>query len=237
MIELFERGVEVVNATIAIAVLCLVFRIVPSLSFGLQKRAVWLFLASTLFFTVGEILNVVSFLLASEKVGLLKEFAETSFIVCVAVAVYLLYQSEHREVAMLRQSAETDALTMLYNNDQFGHEAGNIVLRCVADVLREWIRADDLVARYGGEEFVALISSGPEATAAVAERIRSGVESRCSPDCDVSWPRQITVSLGVASLTPQIKTLEELIEAADREMYHAKRAGKNQVSVAGGGTA
>ena len=118
-------------------------------------------------------------------------------------------------------------------NDRYGHQAGDEALRCVARVLRESARADDLSARYGGEEFVLLMSSDVEDAVEVAERVRRVVEYECSPERDASLMRQITVSLGIAFLTADTQTLEQLIEAADREMYRAKRAGKNRISVVG----
>lgn len=113
-------------------------------------------------------------------------------------------------------------------NDLFGHEAGNAVLVRVAGVLRRSARADDLVARYGGEEFMMLLNSGQEDAEEALERIRAGIEARCSPT-DGQMSRQVTVSAGVASLAGEPRTLEELIEAADEAMYHAKRTGKNRV--------
>ena len=79
-------------------------------------------------------------------------------------------------------------------NDRYGHEARDEALRCVARVLRESARADDLAARYGGEEFVLLTSSDTEDAVEVAERVRRGVERECSPERDASLGRQITVS-------------------------------------------
>jgi len=117
-------------------------------------------------------------------------------------------------------------------NDQFGHEAGDRALECVADVLRESARAEDVAARYGGEEFVLLVNAEPWKAAEVAERIRRGVERRCSAGGEGGMRRQVTVSSGVAALSHDTPTLEDLVAAADREMYRAKRAGKNRVSVA-----
>lgn len=117
-------------------------------------------------------------------------------------------------------------------NDRYGHEAGDRALHCVARVLRESARADDIVARYGGEEFVLLTSADPAATTVAAERLRQEIEQRCSPSNESRIERQITVSLGVAPLTPEIGTVDDLVSAADQEMYKAKRAGKNSVSVA-----
>jgi diguanylate cyclase (GGDEF)-like protein len=118
-------------------------------------------------------------------------------------------------------------------NDRYGHEAGDEALRCVARVLGDASRADDLTTRYGGEEFVLLLSSELEDAAEVAERIRERVERECSPEYDPSLVRTITVSLGVAPLTEGVRTLDQLLRTADVEMYRAKQAGKNRVSIAG----
>ena len=117
-------------------------------------------------------------------------------------------------------------------NDRFGHEAGNTVLQCVARVLQESARADDLVSRYGGDEFVILINSSLDEGVYVAERVREGVETHCSPGRDPSLYRPVTISVGVAVPSGSTRTLENLVEVADEELYRAKRAGKNTVSVA-----
>ncbi|MCX7925397.1 MAG: diguanylate cyclase [Fimbriimonadales bacterium] len=111
-------------------------------------------------------------------------------------------------------------------NDTFGHQAGDEVLRTVAQVLREHIRGEDMVARYGGEEFVIVLPhADSESAAMVAERLRRAVES-------VPWAlRPITGSFGVASLRPDMETRQELIEAADQALYQAKKNGRNRVEV------
>ena len=96
-------------------------------------------------------------------------------------------------------------------NDLFGHEAGNAVLRHVAGVLRRSVRADDLVARYGGEEFVALLNSSSKDAEDTLERTRERIdEARYSVDGEDPMRRQVTVSIGVASLSERVRTLEEL---------------------------
>ena len=117
-------------------------------------------------------------------------------------------------------------------NDHCGHEAGNAVLRCVAQALRGSARADDLVARYGGDEFVMLLNGDLRVAAAVAGRIREQVETHCPSGHEISLVPPITVSVGVAALTAGMSRLEKLMDAADEEMYRAKRVGKNTVSVA-----
>jgi two-component system, sensor histidine kinase LadS len=95
-------------------------------------------------------------------------------------------------------------------NDRYGHKAGDEALRCVARVLRESARADDLVARYGGEEFVLLMSGGVEDALEVAERIRLRVQDECTPEYDASLSRPVTLSLGIAALTKDTPTFHAI---------------------------
>jgi len=118
-------------------------------------------------------------------------------------------------------------------NDAFGHETGDRALVCVARAMQDLARADDLTARQGGEEFVVLMNGSLQDAVTVAERIRLRVEEACSPGRDEGLLRQITVSLGVARLSDKANTLEGLLDAADQEMYRAKRAGKNRAFAAG----
>lgn len=67
----------------------------------------------------------------------------------------------------------------------------------------------------------------------VAKRVRQGVERKYAPESATSLRRRVTVSLGVATLTEGMRTLDQLIDAADGAMYRAKRAGKNRMCVAG----
>ena len=118
-------------------------------------------------------------------------------------------------------------------NDEFGHEAGDRALVCVARAIQNLARADDLTARQGGEEFALLMNGDLEDAVTVAERVRARVEEACSPGRNEGLLRQITVSLGVSRLSDKADTLEGLVDAADQEMYRAKRAGKNRVFAPG----
>src|SRR5215212_768779 len=118
-------------------------------------------------------------------------------------------------------------------NDRYGHGGGDEALRCVARVLRESARANDLVARYGGEEFVVLMGGNVEDAIKVAERVRERVQFESVTGEEISLGSSLTVSVGVAPLTEDRLSLEELVEAADGELYRAKRAGKNRVAAAG----
>lgn len=107
-------------------------------------------------------------------------------------------------------------------NDQHGHQAGDDVLRRVAQVLRNSVhRAADFVARYGGEEFVVLLpETGEEHAREIAELLRTRIEEL----------GDITASLGVATQVPSRDgTAEELVKRADQALYEAKRLGRNRV--------
>lgn len=116
-------------------------------------------------------------------------------------------------------------------NDTYGHEAGNIALQSVADTLRTATRENDLVARYGGEEFVLLLFASPDSARPTAERFRTAIEKACSPEHNPTLQRQLTASIGVALYMSTFNTLKELIEAADKQLYLAKQAGRNRVSM------
>lgn len=116
-------------------------------------------------------------------------------------------------------------------NDSLGHAAGDEVLRNIARLLLMCVRDSDSVARYGGEEFVLILPNCDRAGGeSLAERVRSRIES-------YDWAAhldapglQVTASLGVAQFTGG--TVEAWLEAADRAMYEAKRAGRNRVRTA-----
>ncbi|SMO51256.1 diguanylate cyclase (GGDEF) domain-containing protein [Balnearium lithotrophicum] len=119
-------------------------------------------------------------------------------------------------------------------NDTLGHLEGDWVLREVARIISENLRKDmDIVARYGGEEFVVVL---PETDAKeakeVAERIRKAIESRCIEHPSSKVSKCVTVSIGIATITPEENQSKEiLIKRADEALYEAKRKGRNRVEV------
>jgi diguanylate cyclase (GGDEF)-like protein len=121
----------------------------------------------------------------------------------------------------------------LYNDAQ-GHQAGDECLKSVAKEINRCYRVGDLVARYGGEEFAMVLPLTNRAGAVqVAERVRAAVAAAAlphpaSPVCD-----RVTLSIGVASITPPplpSSDVRALIQQADRHLYLAKKLGRNQVS-------
>ena len=115
-------------------------------------------------------------------------------------------------------------------NDQFGHSVGDQVLRLMAKVLREKVRAQDLPARYGGEELIAVLPDADLAACAeIAERIR-----RALAECTITRRStgetlpSISVSIGVAQYRAG-EAITDLIERCDRALYLAKSGGRNRV--------
>lgn len=113
-------------------------------------------------------------------------------------------------------------------NDRHGHPTGDVVLRDLADTLRETIREIDTAARWGGEEFAVILPGTDLAGATqLAERVRSALAEREILSADGIAIR-VTASFGASVFRPTT-TLAELVEAADEALYSAKRAGKDRV--------
>ncbi len=116
-------------------------------------------------------------------------------------------------------------------NDHYGHVMGDDCLRKVAAVLRAETRPADLVARYGGEEFAVILADIPADSAlAVAHRLREAIEHQHIPHEGAGPGAIVTISVGLASIRPaKAQNARILIEEADRALYAAKQAGRNQV--------
>lgn len=115
-------------------------------------------------------------------------------------------------------------------NDTYGHEAGDLVLKNFADVIRKSIRKSDLPARIGGEEFVVLMpNTNLEQSKVVAERIRNNLQN--SLVVYKGKEIRVTMSGGLATAGPDTTKLEDLLRKADEALYRAKELGKNRVEV------
>ncbi len=169
----------------------------------------------------------------------------------------------HRERAIVEDMAFTDLLTRLPNrrharafldnefaaaergrllsvvlfdldhfksyNDQWGHAAGDDALRTFANIVEPSTRRMDLSARFGGEEFLSVLTStDTEGALIFADRIRSALATM-----ELDGGRHLTVSAGIATYHPSMRSPDELIAAADEALYQAKRAGRNRVRLFG----
>ncbi|MGR9052846.1 MAG: GGDEF domain-containing protein, partial [Gammaproteobacteria bacterium] len=110
-------------------------------------------------------------------------------------------------------------------NDNFGHQAGDVVLRRVAQAIAETVRKQDLAGRYGGEEFAVLLPDTDMIGARrLAEKLRHNVSELCFPSVG-----RVTISVGCA-LWHESDNLTSLLEAADKHLYVAKATGRNRVA-------
>ncbi|MEZ0241139.1 MAG: GGDEF domain-containing protein [Chloroflexota bacterium] len=146
------------------------------------------------------------------------------------------FSALEREIARSDRSGRGFCLVMLDLdelkdvNDRHGHHAGDVVLRAVAETVRNGVRRIDIAARYGGDEFVAILpETDPTGGWVVAEKIRLGVNDATIPGIAFSP----TVSVGVVSYPTDGRTADALIVSADRAMYVSKRGGKNRVASVG----
>ena len=113
-------------------------------------------------------------------------------------------------------------------NDTYGHDAGDAVLKALSTLLKQSVRASDLVIRYGGEEFlIILIDSEGEAADQVAEKIRLAVESLKVQVAGITL--QKTISIGIADFPTDSDTFWQAVKFADVAMYQAKDQGRNRV--------
>ncbi len=147
------------------------------------------------------------------------------------------YQTLRRELERARRYRHTVSLLIIdvddfkNFNDRFGHLAGDLALKKIADLLRQCARATDVVARYGGEEFAVIL---PESTASgalmLAERSKTEIAlHNFLPQ--VSGEVHLTVSIGVYTAEEGAVTEDQLVGYADEAAYSAKNTGKNRVVV------
>ncbi|MGH8442754.1 MAG: diguanylate cyclase domain-containing protein, partial [Nevskiaceae bacterium] len=112
-----------------------------------------------------------------------------------------------------------------------GHEAGDAVLKSVAQRCRNVLRAEDTIARKGGDEFIAILHGvdGQASALALAQRI---IDTLSVPVNYNGQPVRVGASIGVAVFPEHALTADDMIRAGDVAMYEAKRAGANQARIA-----
>lgn len=116
-------------------------------------------------------------------------------------------------------------------NDRFGHVAGDVALRRIAEIMADCLRRMDLFCRYGGEEFCVLLPATPQDEAvAIAERVRVATMEASLRYGDSEIP--LTVSIGIACVDRPPFDLTSIKQHADRALYIAKHTGRNRVAVA-----
>ena len=144
------------------------------------------------------------------------------------------------EIKRSKRQGHTTALLMIdlddfkKINDTCGHAAGDDILKCFGQLLKETIREIDVAARYGGEEFVVVMPYGDQKSIIeIGNRVCKSTSILQIPDRWKESISGITVSVGGAIFPAHADSAEDLIEAADYMLYKAKRSGKNRVLIKG----
>ena len=118
-------------------------------------------------------------------------------------------------------------------NDTYGHHAGDLILRKVAEVARKNTRSSDLVSRYGGEEFtVVMTSANREQALSYANILREIIAATETRIPGLDNPLRVTISGGVATFPGDGETTTDLLNAADQALYRAKSDGRNKIFAA-----
>jgi diguanylate cyclase (GGDEF)-like protein/PAS domain S-box-containing protein len=149
----------------------------------------------------------------------------------LARAEYDLARTRRYEGSLTVAMIDLDHFKLV--NDTYGHDAGDLMLRAVAELCRARLRGTDLFGRMGGEEFAALLI---ETSADVALQVLDDIRQAIS-ELTVTLPDgraiSVTVSIGFVSLPPAEATVDGLLKLADNALYQAKRKGRNRVEASG----
>jgi len=141
----------------------------------------------------------------------------------------LIKKSEKQKLAFSLLIVDIDFFKKF--NDTYGHQAGDVVLRKTADLLKKSVKSSDIVARYGGEEMVIILTKTEKKQAiTAAERICQTVAAK-KYILGEGIETNVTISLGVATYPEDGLSPQELIEFADKGLYKAKQSGRNRVGI------
>jgi diguanylate cyclase (GGDEF)-like protein len=168
----------------------------------------------------------------------LRLIAQTDFLTGALTRRALIARLDHARARFAREREPAAVLMIDIDrfkaiNDTLGHVAGDRVLAAVAACCSDILRAGDAIGRIGGEEFAILLGNvSADEAACLAERFRRAIASLNIP----SFPAlQVTASIGVSSLTPDLTSIDAWLACADAAMYAAKQSGRNRWCMAGPG--
>ncbi len=114
-------------------------------------------------------------------------------------------------------------------NDTYGHPTGDLVLQRVSQLVKNYLRSQDLACRYGGEEIIVAMQAERHQALEIAENIRRAVENHRMESTESAQTFQVTLSAGLSSSADHGYNTEKLIARADEALYQAKHGGRNQI--------
>jgi len=170
-----------------------------------------------------------------EKTKELDALARTDFLTGLANRLHILEHMKIEEARILRKTALCSVIIADIDhfkkiNDIYGHEAGDIVLKTLAELFKKNTRKQDIVARWGGEEFLFFLPETPGTAAGLmAEKIRTAVDNTiiACPGGEI----HATMTFGVAEFSVPL-SIEGTIKLADDALYEGKKNGRNRVEAA-----
>jgi diguanylate cyclase (GGDEF)-like protein len=176
---------------------------------------------------------IVTYILSALKTALEREkkLARTDYLTGVANRMSF-FELANIEINRSRRYkhpftiAYMDIDNFKFVNDYFGHDAGDTLLRSVAESIRNNIRESDIIARLGGDEFAILMpETGYESSQVVIPRVQKNLLDIVQKN---GWP--VTFSIGVVTFISPLDSIDEVIKKADDLMYLVKKSGKNTIS-------
>ena len=201
-----------------------------------EQKTLWITLSSRVFEMDGELVLYINF----TNITVQKETEQKLFVQASTDTLTGLYNRRQffaltdQAFAMAAREHSSYCVIMLdidhfkAINDTYGHDAGDVVLQHLADILKKTLRKSDIIARWGGEEFIVFLqNTSPEKGVGPANKLREAVEATSVTVGDKTI--SFTISLGVStSQTPDIGTIQK---EADLALYHSKENGRNQVTL------
>jgi len=177
---------------------------------------------------IARITNALSLVDMFKKI---KNMAMTDYLTGINNRVYF-YEAGANTLEISRRAQQPVAIAMLdidnfkKINDTYGHEVGDKALIHITNVVKQALRRSDIFVRFGGEEFVILLPNCSHEQAVLVMQKVCKLVAKSTLYIDEGIKLNITISIGVTS---QIDTIDNMVELADKYMYHAKNNGKNQV--------